>query len=378
MKRILFFIEDSSPGGAQKILISILDSLNREKYGAVVGLLREGWLFEQLRSKGYEVIILDSTGKSFDWKLIGELLKLCRGFNVTLIHTHLFDSGLYACLAGIFSRLPIIITLHGEVDWKKKSNSIIDGIKRVSINLVSNRIVYVSQGLRQYYENLGFSKEKSVVIYNGIDLNYFTPVEGRKVGSQLGLSSYNVLIGAVGHVKSWKGYEYMIEAAEIVNKQFPEAQFLIAGAFDKRDRYYQSVKEMVKERKLEKHILFLGYQNDIKEILTALNLFVLPSITEGFSLSLVEAMAMGVPVVATRSGGPEEIVIDGKTGFLVPPGKPKKMAEKILVLLENIELRREMGERGRELVSDKFSIKAMVENYEKLYDKVIIEYWNRH
>jgi len=371
MQTILYFIEVSCPGGAQNVLLNILDGLNRSKYRPIVALLEKGWLEETLRSKGYEVIIVNSTNKSFDWRLIKDLLSICKKNKVKLIHAHLFDSGIYASIVGLLARTPVAITLHGQVDWKKSSYPVIDKIKLIIINSIANHIIYVSENLKKYYEELGVKKRKGIRIYNGINLDQFVPLPKEDIRLSMGFSYSDILMGSVGHVRPWRGYEFLIDAAEMVVKLYPKARFIIVGnTVD--ENYYQRLVSKVNKKKLQNNILFLGFRTNIREILSALDLFVLPSISEGFSLVTVEAMAAGKPVVGTNSGGPAEIVVDGVTGYLVPPADSGALAEKILVLLKDYCLAESMGKAGHLRAEERFSLERMIDNYHALYEKSLV------
>lgn len=370
MKTILYFIEVSCPGGAQNVLLNILDGLNSSKYRPIIALLEKGWLEEALRSKGYEVIIVNSNNKSFDWRLIKDLLSICKKNKVKLIHAHLFDSGIYASVVGLLARTPVAITLHGQVDWKKSSYPVIDKIKLMIINNFASCVIYVSERLKWYYENLGIKKEIGTVIYNGIDLDFFSPSRGEKVRSGMGFSSTDILIGTIGHIRPWRGYEFLIEAAEMVVKLYPQARFLIVG--DKgAENYYQSLINKIDKGELQNNIYFLGFRTDIKEILSELELFVLPSLSEGFSLSIVEAMAMTVPVIATKCGGPEEIIEDNSTGYLVTKNDATALGRKIVEFIEKkLHSNEALIGAARKSVEERFSIDKQMALHEQLYDSI--------
>lgn len=371
MQTILYFIEVSCPGGAQNVLLNILDGLNRSKYHPIIALLKKGWLEETLRSKGYEVIIVNSNNKSFDWRLIKDLLSICKKNKVKLIHAHLFDSGLYASIVGMLLNTPVIVTLHGQIDWKINPRPLIDKIKRSIINYGVNQFIYVSGALREYYEILGLRKDKGIVIYNGIDLHYFSPAGNKNYRTKLGYRPSNIVIGSIGNVKPWKGYEYLIQAAELVIKSYPHVQFAIIGELNANDSYYKKLAAMVKEKQLQNHVKFFGYRCDIKEVLSAMDIFVLPSIVEGFSFSTIEAMAMNIPVIATSCGGPEEIIEHNLTGYLVPKNDEAVLRRKIVELIEKkFYLNEALIGAARKSVEERFSIDKQVAFHEQLYNSI--------
>ncbi len=172
----------------------------------------------------------------------------------------------------------------------------------------------------------------------------------------------------VANVREAKGYEYFLQAASQVSQNMPQALFLAIG--EGKNGRAEKLRDRVRELSLEDRFLFLGFRQDIPEILSDLDLFVLSSVQEGFSLATVEAMAAGKPVVATRSGGPEEIVEDGRTGMLVPPGDADGLAAGICELLSNPVRAGAMGREGREKAFRDFSLVAMIRQYEEQYARV--------
>jgi glycosyltransferase involved in cell wall biosynthesis len=132
-----------------------------------------------------------------------------------------------------------------------------------------------------------------------------------------------------------------------------------------------SLVKLCAELGLENRVLFLGHREDVNLLLDFMDIFILSSHSEGCAISLLEAMASGKPVIATRVGGNPELVLEGKTGFLVPPAEPEKLAERIIFLLRNEDLRVKMGDEGRKRVNEKFSLETMLKNYEELYSKVL-------
>jgi glycosyltransferase involved in cell wall biosynthesis len=368
---ILYFIEVSCPGGAQNVLLNILDRTDKQRYRPVVALMEKGWLEENLSARGIDLILLDSSNSSFDFKLIKSLYNTCKEFNVKLIHAHLFDSGLYACIVGILTRIPVIVTLHGQIDWKRSNFTLLNNFKRTIVNYGARFIVYVSNSLKLHYETRGLRKDKGIVIYNGIDLGQYFPSSKKSVfKAKLGFSETDILIGSIGNVKPWKGYEVLIKAAEIVVGQYPQVRFLIVGKNDLDEDYYNKLMRLIEEKGLQKKVFFWGYRSDIRKILSALDVYVLTSTVEGFSLSTVEAMAMGVPVIATRCGGPEEIIENNSSGFLIPTNDVRCLADAIvnLVICDPV-FKNKIVLSALNKIKTSFSVDNQVEKYFTVYNK---------
>jgi len=209
-------------------------------------------------------------------------------------------------------------------------------------------------------------RRKIVRIYNGIDTGRF-PKSGKdwlRLRRQKGLDTSRPIVITVANLIPYKGHEDLIRAAKIVIGRIPDVRFLLVG----EDRGIQNDLETIAQQlKVQDCIVFLGMRNDVPELLAASNLFVLPSLEEGFSNSLLEAMAAGLPVVATAVGGNPEAVIDGKTGWLVPARDANALAERIIDLLICPQRAKKWGRNGRKRVMERFSVEVMVAKHLFLY-----------
>jgi len=211
----------------------------------------------------------------------------------------------------------------------------------------------------------GFDGSRIVSIPTGIDLEKFNPTKIRALIGKKGFS-----VGTVSILRSWKGHYYLIEAVPEILKVVPEAHFIIVGDGLHRDTIARHIRQL----SLEKKILMAGHREDIPEILASLDLIVHPSYAnEGVPQSILQAMAMERPVVATDTGAVSEAVLDGRTGFLIPPKNPKAIAEKVIELYRSPELRIQFGREGRKLVEKEYSLDRMLDKMEALYQQVCSE-----
>jgi glycosyltransferase involved in cell wall biosynthesis len=185
---------------------------------------------------------------------------------------------------------------------------------------------------------------------------------------QLGLSPDWPVVGSVGRFEPVKGYDTLLEAAALLRTRQPKVQFLLAGEGKEESR----LKRLAKELRVEDRVFFLGWQQEIPEILSALDLFVLPSRNEGMGRALVQAMAMGKPIVATRVGGVPEVLGEGEAGLLVPPDDPVQLSQAIEQLLTDRELARKLGEGGKRR-APAYSAERMVAEIESLYETLLLK-----
>jgi glycosyltransferase involved in cell wall biosynthesis len=363
--KILHISESSETGGAETVVWDIVTHLDQTGFDSIVVLLKTGWLKEKLEESGISPILLESY-RSYD---IGFLMRLCstiRRYGVDLIHSHLPDANAYSCLAGFWTGVPVLATYHGMlagVGGERFS----DRAKLFLVRNLAKNSVAVSDVLRrELIEKAHFPPDRVQRIYNGVEWERFDRrFDAAAKKSQLRIGPDDKVVGMVANLKPTKGYEYFVRCCQILAKEFEKIKFLIIG--EGSEEFENKITQEVRKRGLENQVLFLGFRDDIAELLQILDVFVLSSLSEGMSLSVVEAMGVGLPVVATKSGGPEELIEDGKTGFLVPLRDEKSLAEKVSLLLKEKELANSIGMSGKSSVREKFNIRAMIENYKNAY-----------
>jgi glycosyltransferase involved in cell wall biosynthesis len=230
-------------------------------------------------------------------------------------------------------------------------------------------MVVVSEDIKKFLiKYVGIKSGRVTTIYNGIDFNSYCSDNGsrNKVRKELGIDEKQSVIGTVGNLYSVKGHTYLLKAFAIIKNRFPSAVVVIAGRGGLLDKLQKESADL----NIQNNIRFLGFREDIHDLLQAMDVFVLPSISEGLPLSALEAMASKKPVVATDVGGMPEVVMNGQTGFTVPSKNPKSLAEKIMFLLENKNLADEMAEKSRNRVEKEFALENMVSRYQELYDNI--------
>jgi len=223
--------------------------------------------------------------------------------------------------------------------------------------------------LRNYFvKTYRIDQRKAVTIYNGIDLETYQMRKNTNLRRELGLGDSNVLIGSVGNIRESKGYDHLLRAAAIVIRKHPQCRFVIAG--EGSGELYEHLRALQSRLGLDTGVFFLGYRHDVHEILNNLDIFVLPSTSEGFSIVTLEAMACRAPIVATKSGGPQEILTNG-SGILVQPGNHEELARSIITMLEDGAVRNACVLHAADIVQKKFSRKAMIEEYARLYQSAL-------
>jgi glycosyltransferase involved in cell wall biosynthesis len=366
-KRILQLIGDLEPGGAENLVVNLSKSLKSFNIDVSICSREGGSLLQKLDGVPTHILLKN---KLFDWKYLLALSKLIRSNKIDIVHTHLFGNNFYGFLAAIITKRKVILTIHGEDCLKSKKRIF---FYRVVAPFVS-KIVTVSKPLyRRLLEDLCLNKEKVSLIINGIDTSLFNKsidiINQKRI---LGFPVNVPLIGAIGNIKPVKGYDILLNAAVNVHKELPNAYFIIIGGVRQQ---YQNCMKYLKALAVGKNILnkvfFIGERNDVEKLLPILDVYVLPSRSEGTSIAMLEAMASGRPIVATKVGGTVDIIENNKTGLLVPPEDPASLAKAIMQLLKNQSLAKMLGEQAQLMAEKEFSVGSMIEKYLALYDEVL-------
>jgi glycosyltransferase involved in cell wall biosynthesis len=226
--------------------------------------------------------------------------------------------------------------------------------------------ICASEAIRQMLIGDGVPAGRTVAVHEGIDIDRVERAEPANLHGELWLPHQAPIVGNVAALVPHKGQRHLIEAARAVVQQVPDARFIIAGEGELRP----ALERQIKEYHLEKHVLLAGFRPDVLSVHQAFDIFVMSSVTEGLGTSLLDAMAAGKPVIATRAGGIPEVVADGQTGVLVDPRDHHAMAEAIVRLLKDETLRRQMGDAGRSRARALFSAERMVQNTLNVYQRV--------
>ena len=362
---IVHAIDTTGPGGAETVFLDIAQQLQLANYDNLAIIKGPGWVEEQLKLRGIRYCILKPHGFlsiPYYW----QVYQLLKRENVALVHAHLLGSTLTYSILTLLARLPLIATLHGRVDINPNERFV--GIKQKIMRMGVNKLIAVSRDLATYVEQRGLFPVNAIdVIYNGVDQTRYTRRAAATLKTQLHIPSDSILIGSLGNVRPAKNYETLISAVNLLKK--PELHFIIAG--HKKKDLMEQLQEQMESLGVTAQIHFIGFYDDTPGFLAQLDMFVLSSSSEGFSIATIEAMATGLPVIATRCGGPEEIVEHLKTGYLVPTEAPDQLAAAINHLQGHPRLAAELAKAGQEHVRNAFSLETMLQVYQQHYQRLL-------
>jgi glycosyltransferase involved in cell wall biosynthesis len=297
------------------------------------------------------------------------LRRILRREKIALVHTNtgvIVSSGLAAALAGV----PHVWHIRDWFEEFKNSWRFYEAWMRA----FSTRIIAVSEPVAAQFRD----REKVRVINNGFDLDEFRlldPQAGNAFRGKYGLGDAPV-VGCVGRIKlQRKGQEVLLQAAGLLKQRGLRAKFLVVGApFPGHESHLKVLEDLVREHRLEDEVRFTGELSDTRPAYAAMDIFVLPSAQpEPFGGVVMEAMCMGLPVIATNTGGSIEQVADGESGFLIPPGDAEALAGRLEILLRDSNLRKQFGQAGRRRIAERFTLDGMVTKITDIYDECLTQ-----
>jgi glycosyltransferase involved in cell wall biosynthesis len=301
------------------------------------------------------------TWNPFNPKVIFDLISILRREEIDILCTHGYKSDIIGRIASWILRIPQIVFSRGWTEENKKIK-LFEGLDRWFIRF-ADHVVAVSEGQKEKLLKLQMIPERISVIHNGIDLDSIKIESKNSIRSEIGINGNSYLVVSAGRLSPEKNFGGLIEAAKIVTERNKDITFIVFGEGFLRKELEQKILDIG----LKNKFLFPGFRKDFLSVLKEIDIFVLPSFTEGLPNVLLEAYALGKPVVATKVGGNPEIVLDGETGFLVSVQDTGKLAERILELAQEPNLRKEMGKKGCKYIKENFNFDIQTKKLKKLY-----------
>lgn len=372
-------------GGAQKSLLELVAHLERDRFEPVVVCSRgASWLDRPELTDVETAPVLepaplldrsrDDLGRSriadlrdalAGTRLASALRRRLAALGLGIVHTNTLKTHLVASVAARGERLPLI--------WHVR-DILQGGAARVWLlragRLARPRIIAISQAVAAQFAGAGLD---ITLIHNGVPLDRFTPgPPAEALRRELGLCAADEVVCIVGRLTPWKGHPGLLEALSIVARSRPQVRLVVVGEVAFWDRAYgEQLRAHAARLGIADRVLWPGFRDDVPDILRLCDVFVLPSVDEPFGRAIIEAMAVARPVVATRSGGVPEIVVEGATGLLVAPGDAHALAEALLDLLTDRDRARRMGEQGMARARERFDVRRVAAQVQELYDRVL-------
>ena len=364
---ILFLISSAGHYGMENMLVALARNLSRLGCHCIVGVFRDSRfphteVAEEAQKHGLTVEIVPCNGR-LDRSAVAQIRRLLVKYGVDILHPHGYKADLYAYAAARWSRVPLLATSH---NWpsKKFSMRAYAALDRLALRRF-DRVVAVSDPVKDTLLHWGGPRDRIAVIFNGVDVEHFRTA-APTLKSAMATAEHS-LVGFVGRFVPDKGGALLLRAAQHVLAMHPNTTFALVGDGPLRSEW----QTLARELGITEHVVFTGIRNDMPGIYASLDMVVLPSLVESMPMCLLEAMAAGKPVIATRVGAVPEFVIPEQTGLLLAPSDQNGLAAAIVRLLGNTELARWLGENGRRHVSENFSAEAMARRYIGQYEQVL-------
>jgi glycosyltransferase involved in cell wall biosynthesis len=364
--KLLFVIDSLEYGGGERGFVQLAAGL-RGRYQVFVAAMHGGRFEREVKELGIRFYPVNMS-RRLSLKPIRQIKEIIRNNKIDLVHSQGARADFFARIAGRLAGVPYIIcTIQMPVEGfdvrllQKKIYRFIDHLTERYVEC----FIVVSDLLRQMLmERRGIAAGQVVRVYNGIELSQYHPdAQYGELRSEWEISQEVPLIGAIGRMVWQKGFNYFIEAIPEIVRHMPDARFLLVGDGPLRE----SLAALSKELGVRDNVIFTGFRSDIKEILSAIDILVIPSLLEGFPMIILEAMAMAKPIVATNIDGITEQITDGVNGILVPPKDPSALSKAIIQVLSDKKLARSMALAARKRVEQEFSVEKMVAETEKVY-----------
>jgi glycosyltransferase involved in cell wall biosynthesis len=348
--------------GAEVMVLHLMRALRNRGENVTLGVIvnrrnphRE--LLRKAREAGIEAVEIPCRGRA-DLATVRRVRELVKATGAHIVHSHGYKSNLYALAAKGGGRFPLVSTCH---NWTNQSAALrfYAMLDRLALRRFE-RVFCVSAAVRLKLLNSGISERNAQLVENGVPLLDFCDSAASLVDIA---SEQGPRIGMVGRLVEQKGFQLVLKAAPHILKRFPKARFIVVGD----GPYREELTSLARQLRIESSVSFLGRRDDMPGVYRSLDVFVLPSLNEGMPMTLLEAMAAGVPAIATRVGAVPSIIDHQETGVLVEPGRIEPLQYGLEHLLETPELRLRLGRNGQAWVRAHASIEATAEKYAKHY-----------
>jgi glycosyltransferase involved in cell wall biosynthesis len=377
--KLMKFVANFGIGGTERQFVNLGLSLEPSRFAVHFGCLRKwGELLHEIDARG--IPVFDYNLRTFrSPRALSAQFRLARHIRrdgIQIVHTYNFYANVFAIPAAKFAGARVVASIRDMGPYLSPKQR---GVQRLICGL-ADRILVNASAIRDWLVGDGYDGSRITVIPNGIDLGRFEhSAPSGSLHRELGLPVDAPLVGVIGRVVPLKGIEDFLRAAAVIASRFPAARFLIiGGSFTGRggasindDSYQKELMRLTAQLGLQERVIFTGFRPNVERLLPELSVSVLPSLSEGLSNALLESMAAGVPMVATRVGDTAAVVQSGENGLLVPPADPDLLAEAVCRLLDAPKLARRLGQAGRRSVIDRFSIARLVETTSLFYESLL-------
>ncbi len=364
MKNILYMIDTTGPGGAETLFIELNKNFIQGNKNGLAIIHGSGYVENKLKENALNYTILPGKG-SFNIKLLFQIIRIIYKYKIDIIHSHLFGSNMYASIAGILTRTPVVSTFHGLVDINTS-----DKLLNLKISIVKkgSTIVAVSEKILEHLvKSTTLCHDDILLVPNGIHLKPVKTQDRSEFRKQYNLPESCMIIGCLGNVRPAKDYETAILSIKRLRELNIDVVLLIAGATN--HKLYEQFLNLISDLDLSDRIKFIGFVDDPFIFLSNLDIYLMTSTSEGQPISLFQAMASNLPIVGTRCGI-EDLLEDGETAWLSPIKSPDAIAENIKMVINSPEESNRRATNAVKCVSKNYDIETMFNKYNDLYTEL--------
>lgn len=351
------------PGGLENGVVSVVNGLSADRFRSSICCLKHAGQFLARVSPSIPVFEMGGQGGNDPW-LPFRLARLFRETRPDVVHTRNAESFYYGFLGAKLAGIKCIV--HSEHGRTFNDRAIRFVVQRWLSKHIQALFAVSEQLKHDLVKHVGIPEQRIRVLHNGVDLERFGAGDRAAVRHQLGLRQTDLAIGSVGRLVPVKNYSLLLTAVAALDRENLVA--VLVGDGPAR----AGLEDLAKTLGIGHQVRFLGHRDDITSLLAAMDIFVLPSTHEGMSNTLLEAMASGVPSIASDVGGNPEIISHGHDGYLFSSGDAPELARLLQRLCHDVDLRRSLGETGRARIASNFSIQAMIARYEDLYETTVL------
>lgn len=368
-RRVLFVLPELKQGGAERVVFNIVSKMDRDYFLPQIAWFH-GDRFYPFDTIDVPMFFVDKQ-PGLDFRAMQFMSDLIKRERIDIINPHHFMPLFYSFFGSkIEHRRKLVYTEHSV--WEAER---VAGYWKIITKLMlfrTDALVGVSPEITEYLKKkYGLGNNKTRTIINAVDTDYYKP--GDREGQlrfDLGYNASHILIGMVGNFRQIKNHQMLVKAFEKIVSLFPECRLILIGQgfADDSENTEESIKKQIQESGLVDKVRLLGYRNDVQNILQILDIFCLTSHREGLPLSVIEAMATGLPVIGTDTDGIRVVIESGKDGLLVDKNDESGLADALIFLLKDNYVRMEMGKAAREKTEKYYSLKIFVERYMELFN----------
>jgi len=370
--RILKVCTSRSWGGMEMSMATISGKLRDRGHDEHPVCYSNSPIHQRLLGMGFEPVTLDLWGKFHPFKAMG-LSRYINRHAIDIVHAD-YSRDLFTLVPALKWSKPTPLVLHKHVGTIRPKNLPVHPYLYRNVDFVIAISKVIEKNLLETHP---LRPQQVGIIHHGIDMDRFVPdpQSRERVRRELGIGEQERLVGIVGRLNESKGHLQFLEVAQRILPNFPDTRFVIVGEASRgEDEEANAILDKIEKADLKERMILTGYRDDVPDLLGAMDLFLFPTHAEAFGLVIVEAMAMGLPVVSANCDGVPDIVEDGRTGLLVPPRDVDGLTLAVTELLGNEEKRRTFGQAGRQRAEDLFSEEKMCEKMEDLYRRLIGHY----